>query len=258
MWEKELEVALLALNSVRQPIMDIYSRDFDVEIKDDSSPVTEADKMVDKMLRDFISEKFPTHSFLTEESSDDLSRLDADYLWIIDPIDGTKNFVDKDDQFTVNIALAYKNKLVVGAILIPVTNEIYYGSRRNGAFYSRDEIVDQIYCNRKTSDLTAFVSKHHRMKEEDEIIEKYSDRISKTASVGSSIKLCRIAHGVGEITYRFSGNTKEWDTAAGQCILEAAGGVMITLKQEELQYNKKDPRNADGYIAANRRKNILL
>ena len=126
MFEKELEIAIEAARKASTIILEIYnSRELGVEIKDDNSPVTRADKAADKIIREHLAKHFPNYALLTEESSDDLSRLNNDYVFIVDPIDGTKEYVAHSDEFTVNIGLAYKHKPVMGVILIPVTGELY-------------------------------------------------------------------------------------------------------------------------------------
>lgn len=119
MYSNELRVAIDAGLLARKAIMEIYEKDFDVEIKDDQSPVTEADKKADALIRDYIKERFPAHAFLTEESEDDRSRLTNDFVWIVDPVDGTKDFVARNGEFTTNIALAYKHEVVVGVVIVP-------------------------------------------------------------------------------------------------------------------------------------------
>ena len=109
MWEEQLEAAIEAGVKAIKGILEIYNSDFSVEIKDDNSPVTLADKNADKVIREYLHEKYPTYAFLTEESTDDVSRLDNDFVWIVDPVDGTKDFVAKDGGFTTNIALTYKH-----------------------------------------------------------------------------------------------------------------------------------------------------
>ena len=126
MWEKELQAAIEAGLKARIKIMEIYNKGFDVEIKEDDSPVTIADKTADKIIREHLHNAFPAHAFLTEESEDNEERLSNDYVWIVDPVDGTKDFVAKDGGFTTNIALAYKHELVVGVVVVPVTGEIYF------------------------------------------------------------------------------------------------------------------------------------
>jgi len=261
MFEHELELALKAVNSVRELILEIYnSDDFGVEIKEDNSPVTKADKATDKKLREILSEAFPLYAFLTEESLDDKSRLKNDYVWIIDPIDGTKDFVAKNGEFSVNIGLSYKHKAVLGVILLPVSGEIYYGVEGLGSFYlkNKDAQPIKIHVSNKTKDLTAFISNFHHNQHEIDMLKKHSDVIKNEMHVGSTIKGCYIACGKGEYHYRFSSNTKEWDTCAMQVIVEQAGGFLLKFDGTPIRYNREDVYNRDGYIICNRKENFLL
>ena len=259
MWEKELKIVIEAGLKAKEVIMDIYEKGFDVEIKDDNSPVTMADKSADVMIRKILHEHFPKHAFLTEESEDDKSRLDNDYVWIVDPVDGTKDFVARDGGFTTNIALAYKHELVVGVVVVPVTGEIYYASKGNGAYYkAADGSIEKIHVNNKLDDLTCLTSVFHFNEKEAELIKKHSDKIKHVEKFGSSLKPCRIAHGKAEITYRMSAGTKEWDTGACQIIVEEAGGVFVEPDGSRITYNRVDVYNRKGYIVVNRRENILL
>ena len=258
MWEEYLKAAIEAANLAKVKIMEIYDTDFDVEIKSDNSPVTLADKSADKIIKDYLKEKFPDTAFLTEESDDDLSRLEKDLVWIIDPVDGTKDFVARDGEFTTNIALAYKHDLVVGVICVPATGELYYATKDGGAYYQKGNFVEKMHVNNKTKDLTCFTSVFHFNEEEKKVIESHSDLITKTLKLGSSIKVCEIAHGTGEVTFRFTPNTKEWDTAACQIILEEAGGIMVEPNGNRLMYNRKDVYNKNGYIAANLKQNLFI
>ena len=258
MWEEYLKGAIEAANLAKVKILEIYHTNFDVEIKSDNSPVTMADKAADSIIQKYLREKFPNTAFLTEESDDDLSRLDNDLVWIIDPIDGTKDFVAKDDEFTTNIALAYKHDLVVGVVSVPATGEIYYATKDGGAFYQKGDLVERMHVNNKTKDLVCFTSVFHFNAQEDAIIKSCSDFISTTKKLGSSIKVCEIAHGNGEVTFRITPNTKEWDTAACQIILEEAGGVMVEPDGNRLMYNRKDVYNRNGYVAANLKQNLFL
>lgn len=259
MFEKELEVALAAAKKTVPYILEVYnSNNLGVEIKEDNSPVTKADKLADKIIREELSKAFPNYALLTEESTDDLARLNNDYVFIVDPIDGTKEFVAHSGEFTVNIALAYKHKPVVGVILIPVTGEVYFASKGYGSFYEKDGKITKIHCNSKTNDLTTLVSRFHSTKEEQDAIKRHENRIKHQKVVGSSIKGCLIAKGEAEISFRFTSNSKEWDTCAMQAILEEAGGLLTKFDGTPLVYNREDVYNRDGYIICNCKENLLI
>lgn len=257
MWEEQLDCALKAGISVIKPIMEIYNRDFDIEIKSDDSPVTEADKLADKLIREFLKNAYPTYAFLTEESDDDKTRLKNDYVWIIDPVDGTKDFVVRDDEFTVNIALAYKHEVVVGVVIAPATGDIYFASKGNGAYHQNGDKVTKIHVNDKTENLKVLCSVFHENEKEIATIEKWKDKITSKAKVGSALKACQIAEGLAEISYRMSAGTKEWDTAASQCVVEEAGGLFVKPDGTPIRYNREDVYNREGYIIVNKKENIL-
>lgn len=258
MWEKELNAAIEAGLLAKEKIMEIYEKGFDVEIKEDNSPVTLADKTADKMIREYLHKLFPTYAFLTEESEDHKERLLNDHVWIVDPVDGTKDFVARDGGFTTNIGLAYKHELVVGVVVVPTTGEVYFASKGQGAFYRNGEHTEKIHVNDKLDDLTCLCSVFHTNDKELALIDKHKDKIKHVAKVGSSLKPCRIAHGKAELSYRLSAGTKEWDTAACQIIVEEAGGVFQEPDGGKITYNREDVYNRKGYIIANRKENILL
>ncbi len=258
MWEKELQEAINAGLKAKEKIMEFYNKGFDVEIKEDNSPVTNADKAADKIIREYLHKVFPTHAFLTEESTDNLDRLNNDYVWIVDPVDGTKDFVAKDGEFTTNIALAYKHKLVVGVVIAPALDEIYFASAGNGSFFQKlGEEPVRIHVNDKTEDLTILTSVFHFTADEQALIDRHPDKIKHVMKRGSSLKPCAIAHGLAEITFRSSPNTKEWDTAACQIVVTEAGGIFIEPNGNEITYNRKDVYNRNGYIVVNRKENLL-
>jgi len=258
MWERELESAIKAGDSAAKVILEIYNSNFKVEIKKDNSPVTEADKQSDSLIREYLGSIYPTYSFLTEESSDNLERLKNDYVWIVDPLDGTQEFVNRNRQFTINIALAYKHEVVVGVVVIPMTGEVYYASKGNGAFKKNNKGIERISVNNKINNLTVLSSVYHQNEREIELIRKHEDLIKNEIKVGASLKACLISEGKAELSYRLSNGTKEWDTAAGQCILEESGGLLIKPNGEPLKYNRQDVYNRDGFIMANKKENILL
>lgn len=258
MWEKELASAIETGVSVIKPILEIYNSKFDVEIKDDNSPVTKADKLADKLIRKYLEKNYPTYAFLTEESIDDLSRLKNDYVWIVDPIDGTTDFVNKNGEFTINIALSYKHEAVVGVIIVPVTGEVYYASKGNGAYVKRGDTISKIHVSNKENELIVITSVAHTTEQEVELLTKYKSKIKSSIKLGASLKACRIAEGTADLCYRLSSGTKEWDTAACQCILEESGGLLVKPNGEPLSYNREDVRNREGFIMVNKKENILL
>ena len=258
MYEKELEVAINAGLKAKEAILDFYHHGFHVEIKSDKSPVTEADKTADEIIRKEISKEFPTHAFLTEESEDNEDRLTNEFVWIVDPVDGTKDFVAKDDQFTTNIALCRNHEVVLGVVLAPAMDTYYYAVKGEGAYKVTKGVKSKIHVSDKTTDITCLTSVFHLSSKEVEIIEKHKDVITHVEKAGSSLKACQISEGIAEISYRLSDGTKEWDTAAFQIIVEEAGGYVLKLDQTPITYNRKDVYNRGGYIILNNLKNWLL
>lgn len=259
MFEKELEASLTIAKVAMKNIMNYYVHGFHTEIKEDNSPVTEADKTTDVLIRDYLGNLFPSYAFLTEESEDNKDRLNNDYVFIIDPLDGTKDFVHKDGEFTCNIGLSYKHEVVMGVVALPAKNIIYYATKDGGAFkIDENGKVTKLHVSDKTSDLTCLTSVFHLAKVEEEMIKKHNDKITNVVKKGSSIKACEIAEGKAEISYRLTEGTKEWDTAAFTIIVEEAGGYVLKLDGQKMKYNREDVYNRDGYIIVNKKENILL
>ena len=258
MFERELKKMFEACQKAKIEIMKIYNQEFDVEIKDDDSPVTLADKTADRLIRELLSKEFPSYAFLTEESEDDLERRKNDYLFVVDPVDGTKDFVAKDDMFTTNVALVYKEEVVAGVVYIPARDEYYYGIKNQGAYYVKEgQEPIRVHVNDKLEDLTMLVSVFHTTKKETDIYENNRDRISKMERYGSAIKACRIAHGLAEVSFRLGSGTKEWDTAASQIVVLEAGGIFAKPDLSEIKYNRIDVYNREGFVILNRKENLL-
>jgi 3'(2'), 5'-bisphosphate nucleotidase len=258
--ENFLEDAYQACLIASKEILAIYQTDFTFEHKEDASPVTIADQKADALIRHYLKERYPTFGLLTEESSDDFSRLNQPYVWLVDPIDGTKDFIAKNDEFTINIALVHRQQVVVGLVHIPAKNETYYALKGEGAFYRYQQQDVPIHVNDKLTDLTVLTSRFHLQKQEEDVIKKYQQlgKIMKVETFGSALKACRIAHGLAEISYRLSPGTKEWDTAASDLIVTEAGGYFIKPNKEKYWYNRQDVRNIEGYLILNRMENFLL
>jgi 3'(2'), 5'-bisphosphate nucleotidase len=250
--------ALEAARLASVEILKIYHSSFTYERKEDTSPVTEADRIADDLIRNYLKERYPDFGFLTEESSDDFTRLHKPYVWLVDPIDGTKDFIAKNDEFTINIALVHNQIVIVGVIMIPVTGEFYYAVKGEGSFYQLGDQIQRIRVNDKTEGLTVLTSRFHVQPHELDMIEKHKAKLTRVETYGSALKACRIAHGLAEISYRLSPGTKEWDTASSDLIVTEAEGYFLKPNQEIYRYNRQDVRNLEGYLIVNRMENFLL
>lgn len=251
-----LEVAKEAAIMAGARIVEIYASDYSVDYKDDESPLTCADREADEIIINHIQEYFPDHAILSEESSDDLSRLAQEYVWIIDPLDGTKEFIHHTGEFTVNIALVRNKKPIVGVVYVPVTGEMYYASLNQGSFYEHDGLREENHVSARTENLRVLSSKYHKSEAFLDLVEHNAGRISMVESVGSSLKGCRIARGLAECYYRF-GLTSEWDTAAVELVVEEAGGIFRQMDHTEMLYNREDVLNRKGFYIVNHELNVL-
>ena len=260
LWEKELAIAKEAAIKAGKAILGIYHtvEELDVEYKSDSSPLTQADKTANRIIVDLLRKKFPKYAVLSEEEKDNNDRLKNDYCFIIDPLDGTKEFIKRNGQFTVNIALAYQHKVVMGVIYVPVNDELYFAAEGFGAFLkSVDSEPKRLHVsnNQEISSLKLVISSSHGCAQIDTLIEKY--KISHFTKVGSSLKGCMVANGQADVYYRFN-PTMEWDTAAMQCIAEEAGAVFRQMDGSMMIYNRKDSLNLKGFYIINRKENLLI
>jgi 3'(2'), 5'-bisphosphate nucleotidase len=240
-------------------IMKIYETDFDVAYKGDQSPLTLADKEANTIIARGLEKYYPDYAILSEEVADDKSRRENAYCFIVDPLDGTKEFVNRNGQFTVNIALVYKGKPVVGVIYVPVTKQLYYAVKNEGAFLELagfDE-AKQLHVSNKLSELIWIGSKSHSSEKEENLIADHRDLIKESIVAGSSLKGCRVAEGQADVYYRF-GLTCEWDTAAMQCIVEEAGGLFRQMDGSEMVYNRENTLNEKGFYVVNQRENIWV
>lgn len=236
-------------------ILEIYGGDFAVEYKEDSSPVTLADREANELIVQGLKAEYPGIPVLAEESADDPSRLSKEYCFIVDPLDGTKEFVKRNGEFTVNIALAKNGVPVAGLIYVPVLGEYYYASENYGAYWRREgEAEKPLRVSDRVGDIRLAVSRTHRSPELDKLIEK--NKIKHIVVAGSSYKGCLFARGDVEAYYRF-GRTMEWDTAAMQVIAVEAGGIFMGMNGQPFLYNKPNPENPSGFFLVNRPENML-
>ncbi len=242
-------------------IMDVYNNNkFEVLLKSDDSPVTIADKKADRVISKGLKKHFPEIPVITEEQvkSHDLN---ASTFFIVDPLDGTKEFIKRRGDFTVNIALVANGEPIRGIVYAPARQRLFY-TDENGeaveemAYFSVSKLGLIKKIKTASSDNTALkvvASKSHRDKKTDEYISKY--QCKELVSAGSSLKFCLIASGEADLYPRF-GPTMEWDTAAGHAVLSAAGGIVLQAKDNRpLKYGKQNYKNPF-FIAAS--KNVVL
>ncbi len=257
--KKNLAMAINAAIEAGAEILKVYESDFSVETKDDKSPLTLADKNAHiAIMKHLSSTPYP---ILSEEGKQDSYERRATWklLWIVDPLDGTKEFVKRNGEFTVNIALVKNGFPVMGVIYIPLTNTLYYGLEDFGAYKVENincdekinslndlnDIAIKLPFNRIDTSYTVAISRTHMTPETNTYLEKLRGLHGSinTVSKGSSLKICMIAEGIANEYPRLS-PTMEWDTAAGHAIVKAAGFNIYKLDTEtELKYNKPNLLN---------------
>ena len=248
----------MSLDSIRaiaidagKAIMEVYSRDFSVRAKLDASPLTEADLAAHSIIERGLREQFPELPLLSEEGSEQVpyaTRKQWQRYWLVDPLDGTKEFVKRNGQFTVNIALIDGNRPLAGVVHVPATGITYWGAEGTGAFKSTGTAATvPIRCSPMPTSgrLRVVGSSSHQSAETAAYLEALKQRYGELSflAVGSSIKICMIAEGAADIYPRLA-PTMEWDTAAAHAILNAAGGRLVRHDSgQELVYNKPNLLN---------------
>ena len=241
--DKVSEIALKA----SQSIMDIYTRrEITLEKKEDGSPLTEADLISHKILVEGLNSLGLNFSILSEEDKPK-HKLDDETFWLIDPLDGTKEFLDKNGDFTVNVALIEKGSPLLGIVSAPAKGELFKGILGVGAYKTNDDGQTEIKTKTLNKELiTITVSRSHQTEKDKQVLNSISKNFNEIEIIeaGSSLKLCRVAEGLADIYCRM-GPTYQWDIAAGQAVAEAAGGVLKTLDGNDFFYTfdseKKNP-----------------
>ncbi|KAJ57304.1 3'-5'-bisphosphate nucleotidase [Actibacterium mucosum KCTC 23349] len=243
-FEKFEQISRKAALLAGAKIMEIYnSDDFEVKSKSDESPVTEADEAADAMISEILAEAFPDTLIVTEEQADSHAQT-ADSFLIVDPLDGTKEFVKRRGEFTVNIAYVENGTPVRGVVYAPAKDRLFYTKADGASVEETGDLALDVVGNQKALSvsnpdndaLMVVASKSHRDQATDDYIAKYSVR--DMTSAGSSLKFCLIATGEADIYPRL-GRTMEWDTAAGHAVVLGAGGKVLRFDDHTpLTYGK--------------------
>ncbi|WP_404363773.1 3'(2'),5'-bisphosphate nucleotidase CysQ [Marinobacter sp.] len=226
-----------------QKVLEIYRTDFKVEFKEDKSPLTAADTASHDVIDERLQRLTPDIPILSEESANAPwnQRRHWHRFWLVDPIDGTREFTNRSDEFTVNIALIENGIPVLGVVTAPALGEVFWGVKGEGAFKRESDGRERrISVVVPPSAKRVVASKSHLNEETRAFIEKLGDH--KLVQAGSSLKFCRIAEGKADIYPRL-GPTCEWDTGAAHAVLSAAGGKVETLDGKPLLYGKEDVYN---------------
>jgi len=257
MMEQFLNTAITAALEAGKAILEIYhSGEFDIEIKGDNSPLTRADTASHNVLMSFLSK---TEIPVLSEEGRDISyqeRKDWSQLWIVDPIDGTKEFIKRNGEFTVNIALIKDQCPLIGVIFVPVTGVLYFSSKEIGAFkisvdlddYNVEALLtkaDKLPLQREDKTFTIVASRSHMSPETESYVQEMREKHGAVnlISKGSSLKLCMVAEGIANCYPRFA-PTMEWDTAAGQAICEHAGFEVLDWgTKKKMLYNREELLN---------------
>jgi len=240
----DLEKVITIAKSAGDEIMKIYKKDFSVDYKEDNTPLTEADLKSNEIICRALKELYPHIPILSEENKEVLyeERKDWKMFWLIDPIDGTKEFVKKNGEFTVNIALIEDSIAVLGVVYAPVLEEMYMAKRGFGAFKNGEKLP--LVQNKSPKEfLNVVASKSHLSEETQAFIDSLETKRVEQISKGSSLKLCMVAEGIADIYPRLA-PTMEWDTAAAHAVVLEAGKEVIQFESKEsVIYNKENLLN---------------
>lgn len=245
----ELDIAIKAAQEASSVILEIYQKDYNTYTKTDNSPVTDADLKSNKIINKILSNT--KYSILSEEDIDDQSRLSKDMIWIVDPLDGTSDFIDKTGEFTVMIALIQNKKPILGVIAWPTEKILFVAQKNCGAFRYSDNKWDKISVTKidELPKCRTVGSRHHLSEKEKEFIKKIG--IEDFTSIGSSLKVGKISSGQAEAYITTTNKMKEWDTAASYCIVSEAGGKMTDMLGNDLTYNNKNVHHQNGILVTN-------
>lgn len=255
MLNKELETAISLARNAGKAILEFYNNGFQAEEKigvdNFSEPVTIADRIASELIVAGLRKEFPDDGILSEELPDTDERLSKQRVWVIDPLDGTKGFIEGNGDFAVQIGLVSDSECILGVVFLPFHNYLYFASKGNGAFLTKsDQQAIKLKCSGKTeiSAMSLAVSRHHPSPKMREIINEF--RIKDEVRRGSvGLKVGLIATKACDLYIHLSPRTKHWDTCAPEIIIREAGGQLTDLLGQPIIYNTPDVQNYNGVLA---------
>ena len=245
----ELDIAINAAKEAGDAILEIYQSDYQTSTKNDDSPVTDADLKSNEVIKKILTQT--NHEILSEEDKDDLSRLSQEMIWIVDPLDGTSDFIDKTGEFTVMISLIKNKKPIIGVIGWPTEKTFFVAQKGSGAFRFSNDQWEKISVTQisEIPKCRTIGSRHHLSEKEKSFIKKLG--IEDFTSIGSSLKVGKISSGEAEAYITTTNKMKEWDSAASYCIISEAGGKMTDMLGNDITYNNKDVFHKNGILVTN-------
>ena len=241
----ELKKGLIDLmRKANKAIMKVYKEpNSEVDIKVDNTPVTKADLAANKILTDGLKRLCPEIPIVSEEDKNSLNIPETNKVfWLIDPLDGTKEFINKNNEFTCNLALVENHIPTLGFVSVPVKELIYFGGKQFGSkLINKNMIISEVKYKKKLGVCRVVASKSHLNEETKKFINDIKAKV-ELIQAGSSLKFIKIAEGLADIYPRLA-PTSEWDTAAAQAVLEGAGGKVIALNGKDITYGKNNILN---------------
>ncbi len=243
---RHLNLAVNAAKKAGDIILSYYKTDYDVRDKSYHNPVTTADFKANESLIENLTKACPDYGWFSEETTDSPDRLDKEYVWIVDPLDGTKEFIEGIPNFVVSIALVKDHTPVMGVLYNPVTKELFYAEKGQGAFLNDKKI----WCSEEQQTKRMIIL-NSRSETRRGLWDRHTDQFKELRPVGSvAYKLGLTAAGKADI-FASLRPKNEWDIAAGHCIITEAGGVLINLNGQDIRYNQKDTLITPGLVAGN-------
>jgi 3'(2'), 5'-bisphosphate nucleotidase len=245
----ESALAVEAISKASKAVLQVYGEEFTSSLKDDDSPITKADLQSNEIIKRTLSPlRLP---ILSEEDEDDGSRLDHERIWIVDPLDGTSDFVNKTGEFTIMIGLVERKKPVLGLICRPTTNTLFLAQKGGGAYKFENDTWQRLQVSR-TSDIRkcrAVGSRFHLSEEEKRFFKNLG--VQSFESRGSSLKVAEISMGLADLYLTSSNKIKHWDTCASYCLVTEAGGKMTDVLGNEIFYNTEKVNHENGLLVTN-------
>ena len=245
----ETNLAIDAAVKAGKAVIEVYKNNFSFQVKDDNSPITEADIKSNMIIQEVLSTT--NIPILSEESVDNLARLKCEKIWIIDPLDGTSDFIEKGGEFTIMISLVQSSKPILGVIYWPTEDKLYVAQKNQGAYELFSGHWKKLNVN-SISNLEkcrAVISRHHLSESDKKFIKKLN--LLEFNQKGSSLKVLDICSGEAEVYLTTTNKIKQWDTCASYCLISESGGTMTSMNGEDLEFNTELINHKNGLLVTN-------